>query len=166
MFKTIRTQFLVLSALILTSLPATAAEVKVIWQEPDEYTDIREGFAYTRSGFQKHVFTMFEKFLIHRAAKLPEGQTLKMTVTDLDLAGETRFNFDEIRIIKPHYIPRIKFNYLLLDKSGKELISGEEELKNMSMSTHYLTKPSEEQFKYEFHMLNDWFKKTFPEVKF
>ncbi|MCU4676635.1 DUF3016 domain-containing protein [Catenovulum sp. 2E275] len=165
MFKSILSKIIVLLVTVGIGSQAAAAELKVTWQEPDEYTDIREGFAYTRSGFREHVFTSFEKFLTHRAEKLPEG-TLKMTVTNLDLAGETRFNLDEIRIIKRQYIPRIKFSYQLLDKSGKELASGEESLKNMGMSTTYLTKPSEEQFKYEFDMLNTWFRKTFPDAEF
>lgn len=145
---------------------ATAADLKVKWQDPDEYSDIKEGQTNTKSGFREHVFSTFEEFLTHRAAKLPEDQTLKLTVTDLDLAGETRFNFDEIRVIKPNYIPRITFSYQLLDKSGNEINAGEENLKSMSMTTTYLTKPSEDQFKYEFDMLNRWFKKTFPDTDF
>lgn len=159
-------KYCVISLTLSYSQMLNAAQLVVEWSEPNEYTDIKEGNTQTRSGFQKHVFTSFEKFLTHRAAKLPEGQTLKLTVTDLDLAGETRFNFDEIRIIKDHYIPRIKFSYQLLDKSGNELAAGEENLKNMGMSTNYLTRPSEDQFKYEFAMLNNWFRKTFPEHKF
>ena len=163
MFQSFQSKLATGLLLMFMALQVNAAEVKVTWQDPDEYTDIREGFSYTRSGFRKHVFTVFEKFLADRAALLPEGQKLNMTVTDLDLAGETRFNFDEIRIIKREYIPRMKFSYQLLDKSGKELASGEESLKNMGMSHTYLTKPSEDQFKYEFDMLNSWFKKTFAE---
>lgn len=169
-FTQAKVNFAKLSAIGLCTfaiaLNATAADLKVKWQDPDEYTDIKEGQTSTKSSFREHVFSTFEEFLTHRAAKLPEDQTLKLTVTDLDLAGETRFNFDEIRVIKPNYIPRITFSYQLLDKSGNEISAGEENLKSMSMTATYLTKPSEDQFKYEFDMLNRWFKKTFPDTDF
>ncbi|EWH10839.1 hypothetical protein DS2_06096 [Catenovulum agarivorans DS-2] len=159
-------KYSVISLTLAYSQMLNAAQLEVEWQNPEEYTDINEGNTYTRSAYQQHVFNRFEQFLTHRAAKLPDEQKLKLVVTDLDLAGETRFNFEEIRVIKEPYIPRMKFSYQLFDSQGNELQAGDADLKNMSMTTSYLTKPLEDQFKYEFSMLNNWFKKTFTDSQF
>lgn len=146
----------------LLSPLAQAAEVKVNWQEPDKYSDIRPGNE-TRDGFQQRVFKEFERMFAEHAKKLPDGYLLHVTVTDLDLAGEVRPMFartlTDIRVIKELYWPRMSFSYTLKDAQGKEVAGGTENIKDMNFLMRAGAAPGYTSFEYEERMLRDWFHK-------
>ena len=83
---------------------AEAAETKVdiTWQDPKSYTDVRPSNE-SRKSFRNRVFKSLDEYFNKLAEALPEGQTLEVTVTDLDLAGEVwptmRAGAFDIRII-------------------------------------------------------------------
>lgn len=141
---------------------AQAGEVKVNWQEPDKYTDIRPGNE-TRAGFQGRVFKDFDQMFAELAKKLPDGYLWEVTVTDLDLAGEVRPMFartlNDIRVIKELYWPRMSFSYTLKDPQGKLVVSAKEQIKDMNFMSHVGVYAGYSNFQYEERMLHDWFDK-------
>lgn len=144
----------------------TNGRVNIEWQNPKSYTDIRPS-NQSKKRFQEATFKKIEKFLEKLAGKLPEGQKLKMTVTDLDLAGHVwpghmagMNNTQDIRVIKRVDFPRMNFSYTLVDENGKMLKSGEEKLKDMSFQSHNLGRIHSDGLRYEKNMLEHWFKKT------
>ena len=68
---------------------ACAGQAQVTWQQPDNYTDIREGNDL-RDSFRQGLFSDFELLFSDLAKQLPEGCLLDVTVTNLDLAGEVK----------------------------------------------------------------------------
>ncbi|MCI2284942.1 DUF3016 domain-containing protein [Colwellia sp. MSW7] len=80
--------FLSLFGFILGTTVASAATVEVTWTDYDKYRDIDPGEGH-RKHFRENTFQSFEKHFSKLATKLPEGQVLKIEVTDIDLAGDT-----------------------------------------------------------------------------
>jgi hypothetical protein len=157
---------------IITALAAVgtacAGQAKVTWQDPDSYTDIREGNDL-RVSFRQTLFSDFELVFADLAKQLPDGYVFDVTVIDVDLAGEVNpMHFglwQDIRVIKPLYWPRMSFDYKLTDGTGQMLVSGHEDIKDMTFfdrGFHFrLTR-----FSFEERMLRDWFRKMQREGKF
>lgn len=147
---------------------ACAGEAKVTWQEPDNYTDIREGHDL-RDSFRQRLFSDFELLFADLARRLPDGYVLDVAVTDVDLAGEVNGmhfgRWHDIRVIKALYWPRMSLDYKLTDGTGQLLVSGHEDIKDMAFFDRgvwlRLTR-----FSFEERMLRNWFKKMQNEGKF
>ena len=138
-----------------------AAEVEVNWLKPEKYTDVKAGQGH-RKRFKERTFKAFEQHFKTLAKALPEQQKLVVNVTNVDLAGDVNFNIKRIRVVKDIFIPRMAFNYQLLDAEGAVIKSEEVSLKDMGFLMHnpslrYRSKP----LLYEKAMLDKWFNKTF-----
>lgn len=156
--KTSLTAFL----LFIFAGSTSAAEIEVEWVNPDKYTDIHPASG-SKEHFKNRTFKGFEKHFAKLASKLPEGQLLKLIVTNVDLAGDARFSpMQEYRIVKDIYIPRIKFSYELLDSNKVVIESGEANLKDAGF-LQTTSRISNQPLKYEIGMINRWFKDTFIE---
>ncbi|MDN3653708.1 DUF3016 domain-containing protein [Thalassotalea ponticola] len=147
---------------------AYAGEAKVNWIEPNTYTDIRPGDE-PRKRFEKRVFSELETYIGELAATLPDGQTLQMDVTNLDLAGDVRYmvgpNNATVRVIEDLYFPKMRFRYQLTDASGEVLKQGEEKLKDMGFFNSPKRSMRHENFSYEKAMIGEWFEQTFSDGK-
>ncbi|MCC2616408.1 DUF3016 domain-containing protein [Aestuariibacter halophilus] len=151
----------------ISSTAQAAGTVNVEWQEPSDYRDIKPTNE-SRKRFQERVLGELESYLVTLGEELPDGQVLSMVVTDLDLAGEVwpasfvgMTGGQDVRIVKELYIPRISFSYTLKDAEGNVLKEGEEKLKDMGFQTHTPSRRMDnDAFKYEKHMLKDWFTKS------
>lgn len=149
------------AASLILACTAYAGEAKLIWHEPDQYTDIREGFE-SRDAFREQLFSDFESIFAELAKGLPEGTLLEVTVTDLDLAGEVslmhRFAWRDIRVLKDIYFPRMSFRYTLKDRDQRLLLSGSEDLKDMGFLSSW-GRFGMTRFSFEERMLRSWFRK-------
>jgi len=148
----------------LISPQTHAAKTEVNWSHPEKYRDIDAG-NHNRAAFKKHLFATMDKFIAKLAKDLPAQQTLKIKVTDLDLAGDTHDAFtslsDQIRVVKDIYFPRIKFSYQLVDENDHIIKSDDVNLKDMNFMLTNNLRYRNEPFGYDKKMLSDWFKTTF-----
>lgn len=145
---------LLLPSLLLGTHIAHAAEAKVQWQDFKTYRDVTPA-NQTRKSFHQHVAKSLEKHIAKQAKKLPKDQTLKLTVTDVDLAGDVDFGMQEVRVVKSIFYPRIKFDYQVLDKQGNPLSQGKADLKDMRFLDRIGSTRSES-FKHEKRLITDW----------
>lgn len=155
-----------------TSANDEQVRVQVTWQEPEKYTDTRAANMSSKK-HREHIFKQLEAHLAELSENLPAGQSLKLTVTNLDLAGRVepgRFSglvnsANEIRIVRDIDIPRMAFSYQLLNANGGVLKSEDVKLKDMSFlhstRVHFNARP----FAYEKHMLTEWFEDNFTKEK-
>ncbi|WP_018982839.1 DUF3016 domain-containing protein [Salinimonas chungwhensis] len=152
---------------LFSGASGAAADVKVTWQEPESYQDIRPS-NQSRSSFREMVFSDMEAFINELATALPDDQTFSITVTDMDLAGEVwpasflgGVGAADVRLVKPLYIPRMQFSYALTDAQGDTLQSGDVKLKDMAfMNRGTRINRRTENLTYEKAMFRDWFEKT------
>lgn len=151
---------------------AYAGEAKVTWQDPDKYTDIREGNEL-RESFREKLFSDFELIFADLAKQLPDGYLFEVSVTDVDLAGEVNRmhemrgrSLENIRIVKNIYRPRIAFDYTLTNAAQGLVVSGKEDIKDAAFLSSSGVSPGKTRFGYEERMLKSWFKKQQREKKF
>ncbi len=149
--------------------------VHIVWQSPKKYRDIRPANE-SRRGFQKRVFAQFDEKLELLAKALPDGYVMKLTVSDLDLAGEVFPNGNvggslalgsfnrvgngiDIRIVERAYVPRINFSYSIVNQQGEPVFEGVEKLKDAGFLDTRLGRTRAEAFEHEKNMLERWFER-------
>ncbi|MBU1310286.1 MAG: DUF3016 domain-containing protein [Gammaproteobacteria bacterium] len=147
---------------VFAAATVQAGEVKVEWQQPEKFTDIRPAND-SRKAYRERVLRKFDGIFQEMAANLPEGYQWQVTVTDIDLAGDIDYfasgSGQALRIIKDIHSPAIKFSYVLRDKHGEEVASGEEKLRDMGFMQSLGLVNNSDEFRYEQKMLQSWFKK-------
>lgn len=136
--------------------------VKVQWQEPSKYRDIKSS-GELQSRFENRMFETLTENLNKEAQKvLKPEQKLELVVTDVDLAGDMRPTFgvtaNDLRVVKDMYPPRMTFSYQVLEGS-QVVMAGDEKLTDMNFMSQ-VGKFNDKPFMYETQLLTDWLKKT------
>lgn len=167
-----------LSAGILLPV-AQAAEVKVVWQDPDSYRDI-EPTSQSKSSFRRNVFTNLEEYFKELGETLPADATWTITVTNLDLAGQVwpasfanvgfgmnglGNSMNDVRVVKSIDIPRMSFSYSLNDAEGAVIKSADVSIKDMGFMDRSIYRDRWDNYRYEKQMLKDWFAEEMAEVQ-
>ena len=159
-----------LTALLLPMASASASSIVAEFEGVEKYTDFSvSGLSEvkTLSIFQSELEDELERF----ARKyIPEGQTLTIVFTDIDMAGDiqpwrNRHNAD-IRYVEAVYIPRLSFRYQLADGDGNMIAEGEESIADLAFQ-HSVIAPMKTQymnFYYETNLLGDWIRKTMRKI--
>jgi hypothetical protein len=145
----------------LFGLTTLQAEVNLTFENPENFRDIEYGDGQVQRGLKVYL-PVLEKHILKQAKRfMKEGQSLSMTVTDIDLAGEYEpwrsINFQDIRIVKSIYPPRMAFSFELTDKDGEVIKSGDVHLIDMQFEYRVRFSNSDELF-YEKEMITDWFR--------
>jgi len=140
---------------------ASAGDINVVWGDFDKYRDVRSGHE-PKSSFHKRVKKSFDKFFEEYSEELADGQSLEVTITDLDLAGEVLLGgTTQTRIMKDLDFPRMEFSYILTGADGEVLKQGDAKIKDMNYLYHEKTwKRYKEGFYYEKRMFREWFEKN------
>lgn len=145
-------------AALAFSRPAHAAgSVEVSYVKPESFTDAGRGLITSERNLER-----LSQHLQGLGAKLPDGQTLRIEVLDVDLAGEQNrvLRQPDLRVMKGSTDwPRINLRYTLLEGS-RTVASGEERVADMG----YLIHPpryDREALGYERRMLERWFDERF-----
>lgn len=138
------------------AVPAAAGVAEVRFVDSDRYADIGRTVAERQramDALRAHFDTL--------AQRLPEGQTLKVDVLDVDLAGEQRFtrHANDLRILKGRADwPRIRMHYEVLAQ-GKAVKSGDADIADMSYLDFSARLPDTGPLAYERRLLDEWFAK-------
>lgn len=142
-------------ALCAAVVPAAqaAGTVDVQWLEPATYSDAGRN-ASDREGAMQALGAHLQKL----ARLLPDGQTLKIQITDLDLAGAIEpAGWHELRVLRGRADwPRMELRYALAS-GDRTLRSGQARLQDMG----YSMSPRSEALGYEKRMIDQWFKAEF-----
>mgnify|MGYP001171473461 CR=1 FL=1 len=154
-----------LASLLLAAASAQAAgPVSVEFVNAEKFTDVNDRALKTSpekntnlAALRKHVETKGAKYL-------KPGQTLAISFTDIDLAGDHKPQLSpqmqDVRVVTGLYPPRMSFNYILKDASGQVLKSGEAKLSDVGFDTHSAGLTSDP-LRYEKRMLDKWMRAEF-----
>ncbi|SDR92943.1 Protein of unknown function [Opitutus sp. GAS368] len=141
-----------------------AAPIEVTFIAPEKFTDVKDDAMGTDRG-RDAVLGELKEHLVTQAAKyMVPGQQLEIKVTDVDLAGDFEPwrgpNFNDIRIVKDIYPPRVDLEFRLLGADGKVVSEGKRQLRNPD---YLLTvaRPTADRLRYEKEMLSDWLRQEF-----
>ena len=140
------------------------AHVQVTFQDPENFTDVKDDQFGTEKGREQYLSEL-RKHIERRAESLiPEGQTLRVTVTNVDMAGDFEPwrgpQFSDVRIVKDIYPPRIDLSYELVDSDGAVVKEGSAELRNLSFQ-QTITLSHDDELRYEKDMLTNWLRREF-----
>ena len=154
---------------LLIATPVSAAEVEVVWEKPESYADLRPANE-SRTRFRERVMTQLASHIETLAETMPSEQTLSITVTNLDLAGQvwpSQFvgfgtGGGDVRLIQRVDIPRMSLNYKLTDESGNILQEAHDvKIKDMDFLDSNMRRTGRDSLSYEKAMLDEWFADTF-----
>ncbi len=135
-----------------------AGTVEVSYVKPQEFADIGLG-----SIDRDRSLASLDRIFQDLRTKLPDGQSLQLQVTDVDLAGELEFQGarPDLRVVRGRADwPRMDLHYTLL-QNGAVLKSGDAHLSDPSYTFGLQTVRHDEPLHYERRMVDDWFAKTF-----
>jgi hypothetical protein len=140
------------------TVSATDGLATVTLIKPHEFTDIDTG----NSGIQSHFEQSVAKNLAEALADhfKEKDLSIDITFTDIDLAGETKYNTHEIRVLKNIYIPRMSFEYVIKDKVGNLKLADTADIKDMSyLSKRLFGMNANDLLGYDKRMLIEYFDK-------
>lgn len=144
-----------LLAIVAAAAAAQAGTVDVSFIESDKFVDAGR----SSWDIKETTDTLADHFKTY-AKRLPANQTLKVEITDIDLAGELRPTraAQEIRVLRGRADwPRISLRYTLTE-NGRVLRSGEAKVDDMAYMMQPLRGHAGSALAYERRMLDDWFK--------
>ena len=148
-----------IAGLALLASSAAWAGTEVHFSKPDQFTDVPFD-PHEREDVLKELTRHFEKL----GTALPPGRTLKIDVTDVDLAGRENPSLragQDIRVMNGRVDwPRMRLHYVL-EQDGKVISSGDAALSDMSYLSRINPYFSTEKLRYEKLMIDDWFSDTF-----
>lgn len=149
----------VLLALIaLTPGARAAGQVDVSFTSVDQLADAGRG-SVERERTTKALAAHFKSL----AAKLPDGRTLAVEVTDVNLAGDLRQTRrgDEVRVLKGGADwPTLDLRWTLTG-DGRTLASGQDRLSDMGYLQHPLRVGHDGAYAYETRLIDRWFDERF-----
>lgn len=138
-----------------------AADITVEFQNPDDFRDVRDSLG---GSTDQNALAALRTWLQENApAHLAAGQKLRVTFTDIDLAGDflPGANVDRVRIIRGVYIPRMELSFAVTDAAGQVVKEGTRTLTNLDFQTTGRRIGSDQSFFYDKMLLEDWLRKEF-----
>jgi hypothetical protein len=142
------------AALVLPLSVHAAGEVEVRWVEPEQFRDAGQG-----SIERDRNLRTLEQHFTRLGRHLPDGQTLRVEVEDVDLAGEIwPFGFRDTRIVRGGVDwPQIDLRWTL-SAGDRVLAQGEERVADRSYTFGSRVSMEQGPLPYERRMLEDWFR--------
>ena len=145
--------------------PKPASRTEVIFFEPQNFTDATD----TYNGGDKSraaVLDQLKDYLQQRVPMyVPEGYTLKITITDVDLAGEFEpwraGALRDVRIVKEIYPPRINLAFKLTNAEGETVKAGERVLRDLTFQMSASPASNNDPLRYEKAMIDEWLRTEF-----
>jgi hypothetical protein len=143
------------------------SKVQVILENPENFSDVRDGFMSSDKGKNANI-DLIRQYVQKEAAKyVPDGHTLAVTITNIDLAGDFepwgKAGSEDIRIVKDIYPPRIDLSYKLTDSAGTVVKEGTRQLRDLNFMMK-INIHREDPLRYEKSLINDWIRKDLKPV--
>lgn len=170
-----KTNHILLAALLgvvpmATAAPAVSdAQTEVAFFEPEKFTDVRDshmGSDVRRTGY----LDQLREHIIDRARlHVPAGHRLAVTFLDIDMAGDFEpwrgIRWDDIRIIKDIYPPRMVLTFRLVDAEGNVVKEGRRELRDLAFLMKITMASQQDSLRHEKALIDDWLRAEFPRVR-
>ncbi len=141
------------------TVSATDGLATVTLINPRDFSDIDTGNFGIQSDFEQSVAKKLAEALADHFKET--DVTIDITFTNIDLAGETRYNMQEIRVLKDLYIPRMSFEYVIKDIAGNIMLADTVDIKDMGyLSKRLFGMKANDLIGYDKRMLIEYFEKV------
>lgn len=143
------------------SLPP-GGPVSVDWTDPSKFSDL----AYSNNRWEAQqgdwVTTLAEHLQEEATGRLPAGQTMSVTITDIQRAGRYEpwagINYSHVRVMRDVYPPRMTLQVRITGADGQVVAEGERKLADMSY-LHNAAPTDTDNLRYEKRMIDDWLRR-------
>jgi hypothetical protein len=141
---------------------APQGNVDVHYKDPQHFTEAKRSSGVHLIKADEYLEPL-KAYIVQRASRmLAPGQRLDIEVTDVDRAGEYEPwrgpRFDDVRIIKDLYPPRIDLNFTLYSADGKVLREGQRKLRDPAFLSHGFGS-DQDPLRYEKSLIDSWLRK-------
>ena len=154
--------------LVAADNPENSA-VEVSYVEPEKFTDVQDSFGASQEPNESYLRQLKEHLQRSGSKRLADGQRLTVTITDIDMAGDFEPwrspQFQDVRIIKDIYPPRIDLSFQLIDANGQVIAEGERELRDLSFNMRTTGLPTNDTLRHEKALLDDWLRRELRRAK-
>ncbi|MSU47655.1 MAG: DUF3016 domain-containing protein [Opitutus sp.] len=146
----------------------TIARAEVLFFEPQKFTDVRD--AYMGDPDRTTYLEQIRDHLLEQAKYyVPEGHKLSVTFNDIDMAGDFEpwhgARWDDVRIVKDIYPPRILLVFRLTDAAGNVVKEGKRDLRDLAFMMKITMSFRDDPVRHEKALLDDWLRTEFPRVR-
>jgi hypothetical protein len=164
-----QTRFSVVGLILVTLLVSSCAtptdnagggSVTVNFEAPERFTDMGRSYPDQRGadeGYLEELRSHIERTV---PGRLPAGATLSLTILDVDMAGqfepERGPNFNDVRMVRSIYPPRIHVRYTLTDASGAVRAEGERRLTDHTFDWNISPIDRNDALKHEKRLIDDF----------
>ncbi len=146
------------------SVPAEGA-VSVDWTDPAQFSEIRHSMNRWEAKRGNWVEQLARHLQTSAAKRLPPGERLQVTLTDITRAGDYEPwhgpNAQDTRIVRDIYPPRISLTFKRTDAQGNVIAEGERKLSDSGFMYNGSAIGSNDTLRYEKRLLDDWIRKEF-----
>lgn len=142
------------------ALPEQGA-VSVRWENPEQFAEIRQSRNRFEARRGNWVVQLAEYVRKRTEPQLAPGQRLSIDITDVKRAGDFEPwhgpQYDDTRIIRDIYPPRIDLKFTLTDANGQVIEQGDRTLRDMGFLMGLnRTANSNDPLRYEKRMIDTW----------
>lgn len=147
--------------------PAAHSRIEVSWTKPDDFSEAKQypGTGLGRESPDEWLNDLAKHVRYRADRRLPQGDHLQVTFTNVQRAGTYEPwrgpRFDDVRIIKDIYPPRIDLTFTLTDASGAVVKEGKRELRDPAFLQRGILNTTDP-LRFEKQLLDDWLRNEFP----
>jgi hypothetical protein len=146
------------------ALPADGP-VTVEWTDPGEFSDLRASNNRWQAQQGDWVTTLARHLQESATARLPAGQRMDVTITDIQRAGRYEpwhgIDYSHVRVMRDIYPPRMTLNVRITGADGQVLAEGERRLSDMGYLQNSMSNDTDN-LRYEKRMIDDWLRRELP----
>lgn len=147
------------------SLPAEGP-VAVQWTDPAGFTELKFSGNRWESQRGNWVFQLAEHLREQAEKRLPAGERMEVTITDIDRAGRFEpgrgFDLDRIRVMRDIYPPRMELSFKRYGADGRLVAEGERKLHDFTYLSSASIANSNDVLRYEKRMIDEWLRDELP----
>lgn len=144
---------------------AAEGPVSVDWTDPNQFSDIRHSgnrWAAQRGNWVEQLASYLQT---RATARLPQGERLEVTITDIMRAGQYEPwrspNLQDARIVREIYPPRMTLTFKRLDAQGEVIDEGTRALRNSGFMMSASSVGTSDPLRFEKNMIDDWIRREF-----
>ena len=142
---------------------------EVVFVHPEKFTDARDSYMGTDAG-RDAILAQLRNYMLEEARRMiPAGDHLSISVTNVDLAGDFEPwrgpNWDDVRIVKDIYPPRMDLSFRLTDASGRVIKEGTRHLQDLAFMMKITPGFQDDPLRHDKGLIDDWFHDEFGGMK-
>lgn len=139
-------------------------KVEISFVAPEKFTDVKNGSMDSERGRDALLNQLKEHLVTQGSKYLSPDQRLEIKVTEVDLAGDFEPwrgpDFNDIRIVKEIYPPRVNLEFRLIGADGKVVSEGKRQLRDLSY-LQTISLPTSDTLRHDKEMLSNWLRQEF-----